>query len=189
MKRNALIFALIIASITLCVVSYGTNTLKSSIQFGLSSDLQTTDFATGRETLTYSFNKSFANGSGTTQLADLVFADTRAVTTGASESLDLYGGLSDKFGTTINFARVKAIFIENTHATQTLTIGGGDAPLDVLFGTATGTLAIGAYGAFGIVAPLTGYAITDSTNDTLHVEAEAGGTTITYKIWIIGGGN
>ena len=62
------------------------------------------------------------NGTGANQ-ADKVFTDTRTVTTGATDSLDLAGSLTDAFGATITLARVKAILVKAASGN-----GGGVAP-------------------------------------------------------------
>lgn len=67
----------------------------------------------------------------TVNKADIAFVDERTVATGATESLDLAGLLSDAFGATITAAEIVALMIINKPRigtpvnTTDLTIGGG----------------------------------------------------------------
>lgn len=187
--RTTTRFVAILAILALVVAfSPAWAALTSSVQVTIGHDhTATTGLTTSKDSLGYTINKTFSNGSGTTQLCDLVYHASRTLGTGANETLDLYGGLTDAFGTTLNFARIKAIVIEQTSASMTLTVGNAAAPI-AFFGPATATINVLPSGAIALVGPLAGWTVTDASADGLKVTNSAGSSS-TYKIWIIGGGN
>lgn len=141
--------------------------------------------STPKDVLSKSITKEFTSGTGSGQ-ANLVFRDQRTLTTGASESLDLYGVLTDPFAVALNFATVKVIIIENLSTTQTLTVGGAATAQFINWvGTATDTIKIPPGGFFAIAAPAAGFAVTQTTGDLLKVLNSAGASCI-YNIVIIG---
>ncbi len=94
--------------------------------------------------------------------------------------------LTDPFGTTLIFAKVKVIIIENLSTARTLTVGGAtDYPLVNWVGSATDTIKIPPGGFFAICAPGAGYAVTAGTGDLLKIANDAG-TSCIYNIIIIG---
>jgi len=125
--------------------------------------------------------------------ADLFYADERTVADGANDDIDLYGGLTDAFGNTINMAEMVGILIINeqkdgTANTTDLTIGAATAPFTGFLGGTTPTIGpikpggfvmIGAGDAAGIGA------IVDASSDTLRVANSAGAANI-YQIAIVG---
>jgi hypothetical protein len=182
-----LVTLMAILALTIALVP-GFAALTSSLQITIGHDHSATvGLSTAKDTLGYTINKTFSNGSGTAQVADLVYHGRRTLTTGQSETLDLYGGLTDALGNTLNFARVKAIVIEQTSASMTLTIGDAAAPLP-LFGPATATVSVKPSGAVALVAPLAGWTVADGSTDGVKVTNSAGDSSI-YNIWIVGGGN
>lgn len=127
----------------------------------------------------------FTSGTGTLQ-ADLQFYDTRTLT-GASESLDLAGGLADVFGNTLTFADVKSLYIKNTSTAkgEDLLVGGAAAnALATPFGDSSDKIRIRAEGHISLAAPRDGYAVTGGTGDLLKIDP--GADTITYDIIILG---
>lgn len=181
--RKLIFFLSILAVIAVLFPVFGA--LTSSVQVTVGhTNTSSSGLGTANDTLGYTINKTFSNGSGTTQVADLVYHASRSLTTAASETLDLYGGLTDAFGTTLNFARIKSITIENTSGSMTVTLGAADAPV-ALFDPATATVLIKPYGAVTLVAPLAGWTVTDSSADGIKILNSAGDTT-TYKIHIVG---
>jgi hypothetical protein len=129
-----------------------------------------------------------ANGTGANQ-ADLRFADRRTLAASASESLDLAGSLVDALGTTLTFARVKALLVEASSAnTNNVVLGGAASNAFVNWvSDATDKVVIRPGGLLLLVAPgATGYAVTAATGDLLQVANSGGTTGVTYDITIIG---
>jgi hypothetical protein len=71
------------------------------------------DLTSAEQTLTYSYRQTFGYGAGALQ-CNALWHDSRTLAASANEDLDLYGSLSDGFGSTLNFANIKILIIENT---------------------------------------------------------------------------
>lgn len=144
----------------------------------------TLDINDATQPLSESVTLTFTNGTGANQ-CDLMFSDTRSVTSGSPDDLDLAGVLTTAFGATITMARVKLIYIKNNDTTNILNVGAGTNPLinwvlasgDGVNVRPGGFLCLGAPDA-------TAYAVTAATGDILRVAAAAG--TISYTIIILG---
>jgi hypothetical protein len=184
--KNKILVGLVIISALFCTNLWAA--LTSSVQFAVSSNHTTAiGLSTVKDDVGYSINKSFSNGSGTTQVADLVYHASRTLASSTAEDLDFYGTLTDAFGTTLNYARIKTIVIENTSTSESLTVGGDDNSIP-FFDPATATVTIPPSGILCLVGPLGGFAVTADTGDILQVTNSAGGSTI-YKIHVVGASN
>lgn len=123
---------------------------------------------------------TFADGTGASS-ANKVYQATRSLTAGA-DSIDLAGSLTDSYGSTAVFVRVKAVYIRN-NGTATMTFGAGSNPWATMLNS-TGTLKVPAGGFVLIATPdATGYTVTAGTGDLLNV---SGTGTETYDIAILG---
>jgi len=161
--------------------------VTARIQVGIKVDhTGTMDLSTPKDPLNYSLSKTFANGTGADEV-DTVFHDTRTLTTGASENLDLAGSLTDGFGSTITFAIVKAIFIYNKSTARILTVGGAASNQFINWvGDTTDVIKIRPGGFVLLVTPdATGYAVTAGTGDLLKILNDAG-SSCDYDIVILG---
>jgi len=118
--------------------------------------------------------------------ADIVFSDTRTLTASTNEDLDLAGGVSDVFGVTRTFVKVKILrFRAAATNTTTLVIGGGTNPFLGPFGGALHTVSLAPGGEVLVTAPAAGWTVTASTADILKVTNPAGASA-TYDVDIIG---
>jgi hypothetical protein len=125
-----------------------------------------------------------ANGTGSGQ-ANAMFSDTRSLSSGGSDNLDLAGGLTDAFGSVLTFTAIKAIIIESDAAnTVDFTIGNGTNPFLGPFGAAAHTVTVRPGGLLVFVAPQTGWTVTGGTADILKILAGAANSS--YRIHIIG---
>lgn len=127
---------------------------------------------------------ALTNGVGANQ-ADLYWSDTRTLTTGAADSIDLAGVLTDPaFGNVLTFARIKAIFIWNKlAANKQLVVGGGSNPW---IGAGALATKINPGGAILLTSPdATAYPVVAGTGDILTITNASGGDS-TYDIIIIG---
>ena len=129
---------------------------------------------------------TIASGT-TTGLADKIWSDQRTVTTGATDSIDLAGTLTDSFGETVTFVKVKGILISSAAAnTTTLQIARPASNGVILFGAASGALAVlSAGGFFCWVDPAVGVTVTTGTGDLLSIINSAGASAV-YDIMIVG---
>lgn len=127
-----------------------------------------------------------SNGTGS-GLASQMWHDTRTLSASATEDLDLYGGLTNAFGVTVNFVKVKVVLIRassgNTNAVEVTRKATTGIPL---FMTDGDGISLAAGDIFLYASPLVGKTITDSTDDTLTFTNSAGSTSVSYDIIIIG---
>lgn len=120
--------------------------------------------------------------------ADQIFADTRTLTASATEDLDLAGSLVDALGTTLTFAKIKAIYIKassgNTNNVEVTpaAANGFVGP----FNAAADQIDIAPGGTFLVTAPSAGWTVTASTADLLTITNSAGTTSVVYDVVIIG---
>ena len=126
------------------------------------------------------------NGTGANQ-ADKIFTDTRTVTTGATDSIDLAGSLTDAFGATITLARVKAILVKAASGNTTdLSIGRPASNGVPMFSAVSDAIVIRPGGVFFWAAPdATAIAVTAGTGDLLSI-INAAGASANYDIVIVG---
>ena len=134
--------------------------------------------------------KAWPVGTATHQ-ADLMYYAGRTLSTGANETLDLYGTLEDPIGGILNFAEIRAICILNTSTTsgEDLLIGpaaanGWGAGAGGIVNDASDRIRVPADSPFVWINP-NGGAVTAGTADQFYVESE-GAADITYRILIIG---
>lgn len=124
-----------------------------------------------------------ASGTGANQ-ADLIFSDTRS-TNATGEVLDLDGPLTDNFGNTVTFARIKLMMVKASAANVVNVSVGGDDWATWAGGT-TPTVTVRPGGMLMLVAPdATAYAVTATSADGLKIAASTTGT-VSYDIVLIG---
>jgi len=99
----------------------------------------------------------------------------------ATESLDLAGGVTNRLGEVMGFAKIKGLFAWHKGAAGTLTLGGG---LNPFVGMGTGTIVLRPGGKFlWMDESATGGVVTAGTGDLLQV---VGSASILYEIAIWG---
>lgn len=132
---------------------------------------------------------AFSSGTGAGQV-DRVFTDTRTLTASGTEDLDLAGSLTDAFGATITFARIKAIYVSalstNTNNVQVTRPASNGVPWLMAAGDGI-ALRPGAFCIWGSgVADATGVAVAAGTGDLVTFTNSAGTTGVTYTVVIVG---
>jgi len=146
------------------------------------------DLSTSKDEIDRNIALTFTDGAGADQ-ADLHWSDERTLAASANEELDLAGVLADAFGTTITFARIKAIIIE-ADSTNTNNVEVGGAAANAFLGPfkdATDIAVVRPKGFLCIVAPdATGYVVTAGTGDKLKIANSGAGTSVKYRIILIG---
>jgi len=144
------------------------------------------DFQAPSAPVPYARQYALTNGAGVNQ-ADRIFADQRTVNASTNDDLDLAGVLTDVFGATLTFARIKGMLISSNVANvQNFSVGGGTNPFINWIAGTTPTVVIRPGGMFLLLAPdATGYAVTAGTGDILRI-ANGAGSAITYDIVLIG---
>lgn len=129
------------------------------------------------------------NGTLINQQDLLWFDKGRVLTAGANEEIDLAGTLTDAFGDTINFAKVKGISIQNSNTTagDVLRIGGAASNAFPLFVDTSDKFDIGPGAYFLYQDPsLAGKPVTAATADLLKLEEVGGANDVTFDILIWG---
>ena len=158
------------------------------IQANYSSAL---DLVTAQANMLKSYSAVLATGTGAGQ-ADKIFSDTRTLAASASEDLDLIGTtLLDAFGAVVTFTKIKALIVSAAAAnTNNVLVGGVASGLStILVPAATGIMTVrpgATFAVFAGQADATGYGVTATTADLLHIANSAGSTSVTFDIIIVG---
>lgn len=165
--------------------------LTSKISVTVSANLtKALDLATGSVPLLREYATILATGTGAGQ-ADRVFHDTRTLAASATEDLDLAGSLLDAYGDAFTPVKIKALIISAAVGnTNNVVVGGVAAGLSTIIQpAATGLVVVrpgATFAVFAGAADSTGYAVTATTADLLHIANSAAGTSVTYDIIVIG---
>ena len=130
---------------------------------------------------------SLLNGTGAGQ-ADMVFTDTRTVNASSNEDLDLAASLTDAFGASMTFARIKAIVVSaasgNTNNVNVTRPASNGVPLFLAAGDG---MAVRPGGVLAwACSDATGVAVTAGTGDLINFANSSSGTSVTYSVVIIG---
>jgi hypothetical protein len=166
-----------------------TNLAKCTWTISISSTLnKELDLNTPIDPLSISDAMSLTDGSGAANTGNQQWHDTRTLTTGADETLDLNGGLSNAFGDTATFGVIRGLYIKNPSTVNTLIVG--DAASDVfspMFGADDHTRVLQPLETMYIPSPsATGLAV-NSTNKNLKIEHGGQDSSSTsYDIVLVG---
>lgn len=164
--------------------------VTASVSVGVNGS-QTTLLDLGTATFPFSASSSIPHTSGTgAGQVDLAFTDTRTLAASATENLDLAGSLTDAFGATITFARIKAIYISaaagNTNDVQVTRPASNGVPFLMAAGDGIALRKGAGFAWWTGAADATGVAVTAGTGDLITVTNSAGTTSVTYTVVIIG---
>lgn len=128
----------------------------------------------------------FTPGTAAVGQANILFSDERTIALSSNEDLDLAGVLADALGATIAGAEVVAIYVEaNSANTNNVNVTRPAANGVPIFLAAGDGVAI-APGDFFLFTRRTGITITGATGDLINIANSGAGTSVTYKILIIG---
>lgn len=136
----------------------------------------------------FSYSYSLTSGTGALGTADLLYAAAGTLAASANTGIDLVGGSTDYYGTTITMARLKYWLIKNTADTTATAITVGNHANAVLFFSAnTATISVRNNGLFmGGCPDATGIAMTAATSDVVKLLNADGTNTATYNVVFIG---
>lgn len=145
------------------------------------------DLSTPTDALVQAARLIYTSGSGLNQ-ANMSWHDQRTLTASATEDLDLAGSLSNAFGATQTFARIKLVMVAaataNTNNVNVTRPASNGVPL---FLAASDGIPVRPGGVFLWAAPdATGVAVAAGTGDLLTFTNSAGSTSVTYDVVIIG---
>jgi hypothetical protein len=148
------------------------------------------DLVTPAANLSQSYITELSDGTAA-GAADRVFSDTRTLAASATENLDFAGSLTDALGTSLTFAKIKAIIVHAAAGNTNNVIVGGDVTNTFfgIFADETDALVIRPGATLALFcgeADAAGYSVTAATGDLLKVTNSGAGTGVTYDIIVIG---
>lgn len=148
----------------------------------------TVDLGPASRSGTVTLALTLADGVGANQ-ANLMWFDSNTLAASTNVDLDLAAGLTDSFGNTLTFVKVKAIAVKAAAGNTNNVLVGGAASNQFasFFGDVSDKLVVQPGGAFGIATPgLNGYGVTAGTGDLLRIANSGAGTSVGYEIAIVG---
>jgi hypothetical protein len=146
-----------------------------------------TDLQSRSAPLEYSYNKALTTGTGANQ-ADRLFTDQRTITASANDDLDLAGSLTDAFGATVTFARVKLLVVTAAVGNaNNVVVGGASSTFNTWVTGTSPAVLVRPGGMLALAATdATAYAVTATSADVLRISNSGAGTSVTYDIVIVG---
>ena len=163
--------------------------LTSKLTIKLAATLTSVlDLGTAKDPLDYEKTLSLTDGTGANQ-GDQLWHDQRTIAASGTDSLDLAGRLTNAFGATVTFARVKTIVVFEAAAnTNNVVIGGaGSNPLAQWGADTSDKVNVRPGGFFVLHAPdATAYAVAAGSADVLQAANSSSGSTVTYDVVIVG---
>lgn len=154
------------------------------------SQTATLDLGSAQAQLSKSYTVDLTDGTAAGQ-ANRIFHDTRTLTASATEDIDLAGVLTDAFGATLTYVRVKGLIVAAAAAnTNNVIVGGASATQFVSWnGGATHTVTVrpgAVFALFAGAADASGYVTAAGSTDLLKIANSAGSTSVTYDLVVIG---
>lgn len=145
------------------------------------------DLSTPDDALSYIARFTLTSGTGANQ-ADMLWHDQRTLAASGTENLDLAGSLTNAFGATQTFARVKLLAVAAASGnTNDVQVQRGSSNGVTIFMAASDGLLVKPGGLFLWVAPgATAVPVTGGSSDILTVTNSAGSTSVTYDVIVIG---
>lgn len=166
-----------------------TSTIAASFKWNFSNTVSLV--GTTSNSTSFAYSDVLSNGTAADN-ADLLYIAAPTISASGTLNLDLAASLTDIFGNSITFARVKGIFIkfDSTTAatTSTVTIGNhASAAAPMFFGAAAHTATIHATGVFMTCrSDATGWPITATTADILKIVNNDSSNAVILNIAIWG---
>jgi hypothetical protein len=165
---------------------------KSGLQVMLTADLaKATGLANLASSVSIQRGVALAAGVGAGLVDRIYGPQTRTLTASSSEDLDLAGSLLDVFGDTAVMARIRAILISAAPGnTNNVLVGGVANGLSTFLSpAASGLITLRPGAVFAMAcgsADATGYVVTATTADLLHIANSGAGTSVSYDIAVLG---
>lgn len=155
----------------------------------------TNDFGTTSDSSGVSYSATMTNGTGS-GAANKLFAKSYTIAASGNQSIDLAGSVTDFYGNTISFTKVKVIYVEHSTATTatTITVGVGGTNPFINWIKSAGTITtdqprvVVRNGGVFLLACTdgTGYPVTAGTGDILYLTNEDGTNSATVKVVVVG---
>lgn len=136
-----------------------------------------------------SFGASYQSGTGAGQV-DRVYTKTNTLAASGTANIDLAGSVTDPFGNTLTFARIKSIYVKaadaNTNNVQVTRPASNGVPWLMAAGDGIALRPGAAISWASGIADATGVAVTAGTGDLITFTNSAGTTGVTYTVVITG---
>jgi len=128
-----------------------------------------------------------SSGTGASAV-DLEYIAQRTITASDDNDIDLAGSLTDRFGNTITFVKIKGIWLKASASNTNSVIlkPGASNGFTGPFGAATHTLTIPPGGILMLCAPVSGWTVTAGSADIINEANSGAGTSVVYDLHIIG---
>lgn len=149
--------------------------------------LSALDLASATFPLLLDWSARLSNGTASGQ-ASQVWSDTRSLAGSASENLDLAGSLTNAFGQTVTFTKVKLILVKASaanNAANAVNVARGTTNGVPVFLAASDGVPLQPGAIFCFFDPA-GVTVTAGTGDILTITNSAGTNTVSYDIVIVG---
>lgn len=149
--------------------------------------LSALDLASALFPLQVDWSQTLSNGTGAAQ-ASQVWSDTRQLSASASENLDLAASLTNAFGVTLTFTKVKLLLVRarsTNNAANNVNVSRGSSNGVPVFLAASDGVPLQPGAIFLFFDP-TGVTVTAGTGDILTIANSAGTNAVDYDIVIIG---
>lgn len=143
---------------------------------------------TGIAQINRTYQNLLSTGTGANQ-ADRVYYAQPTVAASGTTTIDLAASVTDVFGATVTFARIKALIIAAASGNTNNVIVGNAASNGFItwVGGATHTVNVRPGGFLALAAPdATAYAVTAGTGDLLLFTNSGAGTSVTFDVILIG---
>lgn len=143
------------------------------------------DLSSPLDPLRYAISQVVSDGADANE-ASMHWHDSRQLLASGTDDIDLAGGITNAFGATITFARVKSILVRNKGTTAAaITVGPSPTNGVANFLGTNDRLPAGAWMAMGLF-DATGWVITAGSADRIRVTNTSGSLTQEYEIIVIG---
>ena len=143
------------------------------------------DLSSVRDDLLKQYDITIPTGS-TSGLANQLWHDQRTVASGATDSLDLAGVLTNAIRQTVTFSAIKLVIIKAAAANTTVLSVTRPAANGVpIFAAAGDACPVGPGGIFVWCSPAAGVTVTAGTGDLLDIVNAAGASAV-YDVIVIG---
>lgn len=166
-----------------------TGSVTSQLQLRINATgSASTGLGTVTDPITLDWTQLFSSGTGANQASNLYHA-RRTINASSSEELDLAGTLTNSFGTTLTFTKIKAFAIRAAAAnTNNVQVGGAASNAWVGWvGDASDIVSIKPGGVLLWIAPdASGAAVSAGDGDLLKIANSGGSTSVTYDVVVLG---
>lgn len=172
-----------LGAILVCACVYA-STLTSSVRVQVVAALASAGpLSTARDSVVIDYSRSMADGSGAGE-CDVVYHGQFGIPAGATQTIDLIGGLTNSLGQQADFVHLKVLYLRNLSDTASFTVGLGTNAWES-WGAASGTISLPAGGRILLEAPSVGWPVASGASDVLAI-TNNGGAIASLDVCLLG---